>query len=64
MYKGAIVSEDGTSAIIIFSLYDDADIQSMAKAVKEKTESLQTAGTYLLCRITNDDYIYLPSDFC
>ena len=41
MYKGAIVSEDGTSAIIIFSLYDDADIQSMAKAVKEKTEALQ-----------------------
>ena len=40
MYKGAIVSEDGTSAIIIFSLYDDADIQSMAKAVKEKTEAL------------------------
>ena len=40
MYKGAIVSEDGTSAIIIFSLYDDADIQSLAKAVKEKTEAL------------------------
>jgi predicted RND superfamily exporter protein len=41
MYKGAIVSEDGTSAIVIFSLFDDADIQSVAKAVKIKTESLK-----------------------
>ena len=40
MYKGTIVSEDGTATIIIFSLYDDADIQAMATAVKEKTESL------------------------
>jgi predicted RND superfamily exporter protein len=41
MFNGVIVSEDGTSAIIIFSLYEDADIQSMAKAVIEKTEALQ-----------------------
>ena len=40
MYKGAIVSEDGTATIIIFSLFDDADIQSLANAVKEKTEAL------------------------
>jgi len=40
MYKGAIVSEDGTSTIILFSLYDDADIQALATAVKAKTESL------------------------
>jgi len=40
MYKGTIVSEDGTATIIIFSLYDDADIQALANAVKEKTESL------------------------
>ncbi len=40
MYKGAIVSEDGTATIVIFTLYDDADIQKVAKAVKEKTESL------------------------
>jgi predicted RND superfamily exporter protein len=41
MFKGNIVSADGTATIIIFSLYDDADIQSMAVAVKEKTEALQ-----------------------
>ena len=40
MYKGAIVSEDGTATIIIFSLYDDANIQALANTVKEKTESL------------------------
>ncbi len=39
-YKGTIVSDDGTTAIIIFSLYDDADIHSLAKTVKEKTEAL------------------------
>ncbi|HSH19681.1 MAG TPA: efflux RND transporter permease subunit, partial [Draconibacterium sp.] len=41
MYKGAIVSEDGTATIIIFTLYDDADIQKVAKAVIKKTEALQ-----------------------
>ncbi len=40
MYKGVIVSEDGTTTIIIFSLYDDADIQALANTVKQKTESL------------------------
>lgn len=41
MYRGAIVSEDGTAAIVIFTLYDDADIQKVAQAVIEKTEALQ-----------------------
>jgi len=36
LYKGAIVSEDGTAAIVLFSIYDDADIQIIANAVKEK----------------------------
>ena len=40
MYKGAIVSEDGTATIVIFSLSDDADIQKLANEVKQKTESL------------------------
>ncbi|MDP3441242.1 MAG: MMPL family transporter, partial [Ignavibacteria bacterium] len=40
MYKGMIVSEDGTSAVIIFSLFDDANIQLLANEVKAKTESL------------------------
>jgi uncharacterized protein len=39
-YKGNIVSEDGTTTIIIFSLADDADIHLLANEVKEKTESL------------------------
>jgi uncharacterized protein len=39
-YKGNIVSEDGTTTIIIFSLADDADIHLLAKKVKEKTEAL------------------------
>jgi len=40
MYRGVIVSEDGTATIIIFTLFDDADIQKVAKAVKEKTEAM------------------------
>ncbi|MHC1778004.1 MAG: RND family transporter [Lentimicrobium sp.] len=40
MYKGAIVSEDGTATIIIFTIYDEADIQTLARTVKQKTESL------------------------
>jgi len=39
MYKGVIVSEDGTATIVIFSLSDDADIQKLANEVKQKTES-------------------------
>ncbi len=40
MYKGVIVSEDGTTTILIFSLYDNANIQELANTVKQKTESL------------------------
>jgi uncharacterized protein len=40
MYRGSIVSEDGTATIIIFTLFDDANIQSVARAAKEKIESL------------------------
>jgi len=40
MYRGAIVSEDETATIIIFSLQEDADIRSVAIEVKEKTTSL------------------------
>jgi predicted RND superfamily exporter protein len=40
MYKGAIVSEDGTATIIIFSLFDSTNIQALANTVKAKTESL------------------------
>jgi predicted RND superfamily exporter protein len=40
MYNGTIVSEDGTATLIIFTLADDADIQSVARSVKAKTEAL------------------------
>jgi predicted RND superfamily exporter protein len=40
MFKGSIVSEDGTATIIIFSLFDDANIQELAYAVIEKTDAL------------------------
>lgn len=39
-YRGTIVSEDGTTTIIIFSLLDGADIHSLANIVKKKTEAL------------------------
>jgi len=40
MYNGSIVSEDGTATLIIFTLADDADIQTVARTVKAKTEQL------------------------
>jgi uncharacterized protein len=68
-YKGTIVSEDGTTAIIIFSLDDDADIHSLADAVKEKTEALHLpekvyyAGSPMMItsisRLISDDLIRL-----
>ena len=40
MYKGAIVSEDGTATLIMFTILDDADPQEVAKAVKAKVEAM------------------------
>ncbi len=40
MYKGAIVSEDGTATVIMFTLSPDADKQAVAKGIKEKIEAL------------------------
>jgi len=39
MYKGAIVSEDGTATVIMFTLLPDADKQAVAKGIKEKIEA-------------------------
>ncbi len=41
MYRGAIVSEDGTATIIIFSLKDDADIRLVARKVQDITAALK-----------------------
>ena len=40
MFKGTIVSDDGTATIIIFSLSDEADIQEVASVVEEKTSEM------------------------
>ena len=40
MYKGTLVSEDGTSTLIMFTLLDDADKQAVAKSIKAKISEL------------------------
>ena len=40
MYKGSIVSEDGTSTIVIFTLEDGADVNEIASSVIENTKAL------------------------
>ncbi len=40
MYKGSIVSEDGTATLVLFTLLPDADKQAVAKEVKEKIEAI------------------------
>ncbi len=38
MYKGSIVSEDGTATLVMFTLLEDADKQAVAKDVKAKVK--------------------------
>lgn len=45
MYRGSIVSEDGTATLIIFSLTEEADVEEVALAVIEKTESMDLPET-------------------
>ncbi|MFA5817742.1 MAG: efflux RND transporter permease subunit [Bacteroidales bacterium] len=40
MYKGTIVSDDGTATLIMFTMLNDADKQAVAKNVKGKIEAL------------------------
>jgi hydrophobe/amphiphile efflux-3 (HAE3) family protein len=40
MYKGSIVSEDGTATVILFTLLPDADMQTTANKIKNKVEAL------------------------
>ncbi|MCD4678216.1 MAG: MMPL family transporter [Desulfobacula sp.] len=40
MYKGSIVSEDGTSTLIMFTMLDDVDKQQLAFEIKEKITKL------------------------
>jgi len=45
MYKGSIVSEDGTATLVMFTILDDADVQAVAKEVKNKIENLDLPET-------------------
>ncbi|MBI4646002.1 MAG: MMPL family transporter [Bacteroidia bacterium] len=40
MYKGTVVSEDGTATLIMFTLLHDADKQAVAREVKNKVVAL------------------------
>lgn len=41
MYRGVIVSEDGTATVIIFTLLHDADKQAVANEIKGKIEEMK-----------------------
>ncbi|HPI69573.1 MAG TPA: MMPL family transporter, partial [Bacteroidales bacterium] len=45
MYKGAIVSEDGTATVIMFTLIPDTDKQAVANEIKNKVERLDLPET-------------------
>lgn len=45
MYRGSIVSEDETSALIIFYLKDKAEVKSVANAIIDKADSLELPET-------------------
>jgi hydrophobe/amphiphile efflux-3 (HAE3) family protein len=40
LYKGVIVSEDGTATVVIFNLFHDADKQETAREIKSKIEAM------------------------
>lgn len=41
MYKGSLVSADGSSTLVMFTLLEDADKEVVAKVVKEKINNLK-----------------------
>lgn len=41
MYKGSIVSDDETSALVIFTLNDEANVNEVARNVIDKTKSIE-----------------------
>lgn len=45
MYRGAVVSEDGTATAIMFTLLPDEDKQAVAKEIKDKIEALDLPET-------------------
>lgn len=74
MYKGSIVSDDETATLIIFSLDNEANVNTLAKQVIQKTEALQLPEklyyigspmlvTYISELMTNDLTNLLPLAF-
>ncbi len=45
MYRGSIVSDDGTSTIVMFTLLDNTDKQAVAQHVKAKTDAMHLPET-------------------
>ncbi len=45
MYKGAIVSEDATATIVMFTLFAEADMQSAANNIKQKVKAMNLPET-------------------
>jgi predicted RND superfamily exporter protein len=45
MYKGAVVSEDGTATAIMFTLLPEGDKQAVAKEIKDKIKALDLPET-------------------
>ncbi len=39
-YTGTMISEDGTTTVIIFTLAEDFDVKTVARGIKQKTEAL------------------------
>ena len=74
MYKGSIVSEDMTSTLIIFTLEDDANVNTVARNVIDKTQELHLTEklyyigspmliTYIAEQMKNDLTKLLPLAF-
>ena len=74
MYKGSIVSEDGTATVVIFSLLDGAEVEAVARAVKRKVnamdlpENVYFAGSPMIVTavsdlISADLYLLIPIAF-
>ena len=45
MYRGTIVSEDGTATVVVFALAQDAQAQEVAQMVMDKTQAMQLPET-------------------
>ncbi len=74
MYKGSIVSDDETSCLVIFTLEDGANVNEVARAVLDKTQTLQLPEklyyigspmliTYIAELMKNDLVMLLPIAF-